>query len=165
MFNLGKLIQMQRELDNRIQSTKAMPIQELIEKKSLALLVELGELANETRCFKFWSQKGPSARELILDEFADGLHFILSLGITLGMDEDDTPIMFEKGIETNCTTCFIQMYQSALAFCQETNAEGYSQLLNQYLQLGFLLGFSFEDIEQAYVKKNLVNHDRQRTGY
>ena len=30
----------------------------------LALQVEIGELANETRCFKHWSNKGPSEKKL-----------------------------------------------------------------------------------------------------
>ncbi len=56
-------------------------------KKMLALLVEIGELANETRCFKYWSNKPASEREVILEEYVDGLHFILSIGIDLGIDK------------------------------------------------------------------------------
>ena len=44
----------------------------------MALLVER-ELANETRSFKFWSTKGPSANEIILEEYVDSIHFLLSL--------------------------------------------------------------------------------------
>ncbi len=48
-------------------------------KRDLALTIELAELANETRCFKYWSSKGPSEREVILEEFVDSIHFLLSL--------------------------------------------------------------------------------------
>src|SRR5690606_12185173 len=55
-MNLAKLFEMQKELDDRILAEH--PIQEgevRLAKKILALLVELGELANEARFFKFWS--------------------------------------------------------------------------------------------------------------
>ncbi|MEE0700145.1 MAG: dUTPase [Bacilli bacterium] len=42
-----------------------------IEKNIVELLVEIGELANETRCFKYWSNKGSSEKDIVLDEYAD----------------------------------------------------------------------------------------------
>ena len=42
----------------------------LYEKNCLELIVELGELANESKCFKYWSKKQPN-KELVLEEFAD----------------------------------------------------------------------------------------------
>jgi dimeric dUTPase (all-alpha-NTP-PPase superfamily) len=41
----------------------------------------MGELANEVRCFKFWSYKLPSEEKVILEEYVDGIHFITSLAI------------------------------------------------------------------------------------
>lgn len=55
-MNLAKLFEMQRKLDEHIE--KEHPRQEgedRLLKKILALQVELGELANEWRGFKFWS--------------------------------------------------------------------------------------------------------------
>lgn len=55
-MNLQKLFEMQAKLDADI--TAHHPVQEdenRLEKKVLALLVELGECANEWRGFKFWS--------------------------------------------------------------------------------------------------------------
>ncbi|WP_274362724.1 dUTP diphosphatase [Paenibacillus thermotolerans] len=56
-MNLSKLFEMQKALDERIVSEKGMEGQDLLPKKILALQVELGELANEWRGFKFWSNK------------------------------------------------------------------------------------------------------------
>jgi dimeric dUTPase (all-alpha-NTP-PPase superfamily) len=55
-LNLQKLFEMQRQLDEHIE--KEHPRQEgedRLAKKILALFVELGELANEHRGFKYWS--------------------------------------------------------------------------------------------------------------
>ncbi|WP_374717104.1 dUTP diphosphatase [Geobacillus thermodenitrificans] len=55
-MNLQKLFELQRQLDEHIE--KEHPRQEgedRLAKKILALFVELGELANEHRGFKYWS--------------------------------------------------------------------------------------------------------------
>src|SRR5699024_11074132 len=67
--------------DKYIEENNDLANTDIFEAKYLALLVELGELANETRCFKFWSKKPGSDRAVILEEFVDNLHFILLLGI------------------------------------------------------------------------------------
>ena len=71
----------------------------IVKRKMLALLVEIGELANETRCFKYWSNKPASEREVILEEYVDGLHFILSIGIDLGIDKTSYSINVHKRIK------------------------------------------------------------------
>ena len=84
-MELMNLFTMQRDLDAYIQKNNSV-IENVFQKKGLALLVELAELANETRCFKFWSTKGPSEREVILEEYVDSIHFLLSLGIEKDLD-------------------------------------------------------------------------------
>ena len=78
----------QKELDLEIAKNHNINYENTRNKRVLALLVELGEFANTTRTFKFWSNKGPEAKEVMLDEFADGLHFLLSLGIDRGYETD-----------------------------------------------------------------------------
>lgn len=55
-MNLQKLFEMQKKLDDRIVKEKGLEGHDLLDKKILALQVELGELANEWRGFKFWSE-------------------------------------------------------------------------------------------------------------
>jgi dimeric dUTPase (all-alpha-NTP-PPase superfamily) len=38
-------------------------------------------------------------------------------------------------------------------------------LFAAYLNLGEMLGFTEEQIEQAYFEKNKINHQRQEVGY
>src|SRR3954469_23285631 len=80
-MQLETLFEMQAGLDRYIEENHQLENEDLFNRKVLALLVEIGELANETRCFKFWSVKPPSDKQVILEEFVDGVHFILSLGI------------------------------------------------------------------------------------
>ena len=55
-MNLTKLYDTQRILDERIVQQKGLEGRDMLPEKILALLVELGELANEERCWKFWSE-------------------------------------------------------------------------------------------------------------
>ena len=163
-MNLAKLFELQRELDTRIERLHKLDSNELFSKKLLALLVELGELANETRCFKFWSLKAPSDKEIILDEFADGLHFILSLGILLKA-ENQIDLKAEITQIVEPTTQFLKVYQLISELNSDRSVEKMNEVFLAYMELGHLLGFSKEDIENAYFKKNEVNHKRQDSGY
>lgn len=54
-MNIQKMFETQAKLDDRIVKEKGLQGQDLLDKKILALQVELGELAQEWRGFKFWS--------------------------------------------------------------------------------------------------------------
>ena len=71
-MNLQPLFETQRELDAKILLKKGLSGQDLLDKKILALQVELGELANEWRGFKFWSEnQEPNTLEIIECQFCD----------------------------------------------------------------------------------------------
>ncbi|MGG4488775.1 dUTP diphosphatase [Metabacillus idriensis] len=162
-MNFLKLFEMQNDLDSKIEKQHGLEEEPLLEKKILALLVEVGELANETRCFKFWSLKPPAEAGVILEEYVDGIHFILSLGIEIGMTDG---VEFDLAADENSlTTHFVLVYEKIAQFEKSRSEEHYLELFRQYLLLGKALGFSPAEIEAAYVKKNEVNHDRQKQGY
>ena len=162
-MNLSKLFRMQRALDEYIETEHGLKEADLFDKKVLALLVEIGELANETRCFKFWSLKQPSERKVILEEFVDGVHFILSLGLTCSLEQE--AIIEESSAADSVTEQFLLVYEAVHLFKLEKSAKAYQRMLHNYFALGHLLGFSAEEVEQAYVSKNEVNYERQQQGY
>ncbi|MFA1821251.1 dUTP diphosphatase [Virgibacillus oceani] len=158
----SSLYAMQRELDNYIESNNDLHNKDVFEQKYLALLVELGELANETRCFKFWSAKPPSEKHTILEEYVDGIHFLLSLGNEIGHQYKGTP---HPAGEISMTKQFNQVFERCTLFHQHPGETAYENMMENYLQLGELLGFSETDIKNAYYEKNEVNYDRQNQGY
>ncbi len=165
-MNITKLFEMQKSLDRHIQEKHNLHAEDLIDKKILALFVELGELANETRCFKFWSLKGPSERKLILAEYVDGVHFILSLGIGCNLQITSVDVKVgQSSKENDVTAQFLNIYASIQSFSMEQSQENYETMFAEYLVLGNMLGFSGEDVERAYVEKNQINYDRQKQGY
>lgn len=159
------LFAMQQKLDEHIVENHNLEHKDFLEEKYLALLVELGEFANETRCFKFWSTKSASERETILEEYVDGVHFILSLGIEKGYFFNKQPETIQIPFGKTVTEQFNDVFQAVMTFRQDSSEQNYETLLSRFLQLGKMLDFTEKDIFQAYMNKNEVNFARQEDGY
>jgi dimeric dUTPase (all-alpha-NTP-PPase superfamily) len=187
-MNLQKLFEAQRKLDEHIIREKGLAGQDLLPMKILALQVELGELANEWRGFKFWSEdREPRTRVAInqnkfgkygcslefrnplLEEYVDCLHFVLSIGLDL---------VHRKPVEIlqyhwNCTLRFDNITDQFLCLFADMSElwddgelqDSYSVFFTRFIELGKMIGFTLEQIEEAYFAKNRINHERQERGY
>lgn len=182
-MNLSKLFEMQRELDEHIEHEHPRkPKEDRLAKKILALLVELGELANEWRGFKFWSYDQKPRTKVhktytsvlgieknysnpLLEEYVDCLHFILSIGLELDIPEiygTETKWDELTSVETDITQQFLLVFENVNTLVHVID---WLNLFADFYILGELLGFTWEQIEQAYLEKNKVNHERQEAGY
>lgn len=171
LLDLETLFTLQAKLDRKIMESHHLgETEDIVSAKVLALYVELGELANETRCFKYWSVKPPSAKQEILEEYVDALHFVLSLGLSLNY-QDDVNVensLLEQGKQLDSkgqVEVFTNMFEQVAVFAQESSLDNYQRLFRALIQLGQALGFSWSEIEEAYLEKNKVNHQRQEEGY
>jgi dimeric dUTPase (all-alpha-NTP-PPase superfamily) len=182
-MNLDKLFQTQKILRDRIGYNEPDRFNKLI----LALLVELGECANEHRGFKFWSQnQQPRTKQArapymdiddaefynpLLEEYVDGLHFVLELGLEVWIDNanQDKEFVFGGKIEKQFTSIMQCVLNLQFAWDSKITRTGinncFNTLMNQYIGLGEMLGFTWEEVEQAYYAKNKINHVRQESGY
>lgn len=162
-MTLTEWFEKQKKLDHFIETTKEVIGESLFTKKQVAFLVELGELANETRCFKFWSQKPASEKKVILEEYIDGFHFLLSLGLELGFEKETE--WKEEKVESDLTLQFKNIFQQLSILSPNVNLEKYQYLFSMYISLGSTLGFTRTDMETAYDAKNEINYQRQQNGY
>lgn len=163
-MQLKKLFKMQKALDSHIEEKHGLQNEDLFTRKVLALLVEVGELANETRCFKFWSVKPSSPQNVILEEFVDGIHFILSLGIVCGFDKREFSLEKDQSADS-LTDQFLKVYERITLFQKGKGFAEFLDLFNSYMALASLMGISTEEIQQAYFQKNEVNYQRQQNNY
>jgi dimeric dUTPase (all-alpha-NTP-PPase superfamily) len=152
---------------------------ELIPGLMLALKVELGELANTTRCFKHWSSKEAEDPAVILEEYADNMAFTISIGIISGfLIEMDTgqrlyyPIITARieGREQEYKNHLTAQFNKVFKRIQELEGSGYEyiafiKLFQELLNLAASLGFTLQDIDEAYRNKSNINHERQEAGY
>ncbi|ALA68968.1 dUTPase [Geobacillus stearothermophilus 10] len=182
-MELRELFEVQGELDAHIE--KIHPRKEgekRLEEKILALQTELGEIANEWRQFKFWSNDREPRTERLLEEYVDGFHFVLSIGleeskrygqsvpIRLGLPDELTSICYETTIQQfNYLFSEIgRLYDSVTLHevAADTEVEeAYENIIRMFIGLGEKLGFTEKEIAEAYMRKNMINHERQKNGY
>lgn len=101
----------------------------------------------------------------LLEEYVDGLHFVLELGLEHGIDELINVLALEI---INCSTItqqFSMLMRTDWDIYEEGHGGYYHEGLELYIGLGEMLGFTWKQIEQAYYDKNQVNHERQSNGY
>ena len=159
---INELYDIQAELNQRILDEHNLKEEDLINDRFLAFFVELGELANETRTFKYWSLKGPSADEVILEEYSDGLHFLL----TIGLDLDRPKLEFyNQETDLSLTELFLAVYNDANIVRSQRSKFVYVRMYNTFMLIAKTLGFSEDDVYQSYMRKNKINHQRQDDGY
>lgn len=105
-------------------------------------------------------------RNPLLEEYVDCLHFILSIGLEFDVAEEldwDELTSDEKDLTKQFQMVFAQV--TDLNDCLFATNEGWQELFGEFYWLGTLLGFTWEQIEEAYYAKNKVNHARQESGY
>jgi dimeric dUTPase (all-alpha-NTP-PPase superfamily) len=182
-MNLTKLFAAQKELMERIEKEHpAASGEDRFSKRVLALLVEVGECANEWRGFKYWSKdREPRLRKArapymdlddadfynpLLEEYVDGLHFVLELGIVLGFETVKPMYTFGFGsVDSEPLGWFTSIYGCINDLREFPTEPNYRDLLDDYFGLGRALGFTWDEIEAAYFSKMAINHDRQNNGY
>ena len=161
-LNLTELIALQAQLDERIMALHQEERQSTRIKRVLALIVEINELANETRCFKYWSLKGPSHKDVLLEEFSDTMHFVISLGIDLGFD---TMIFHSNEDAVNLTQLFIDWINASTALVDHFDLEHFNQVGVLMTTMAKALNFDEKACIETYYVKNKTNHIRQSEAY
>ncbi len=136
-----------KELDEMFNNT--FPDDEMVKKNKLELLVEIGELANETRYFKYWSSK-PMDMELVRGEYADcviiTLYFFNIMNISL--DEE-----FKKIEEYDKVDIFARLYKLASDFYYCDDKDLIKEIFATIINLGYMIGFNNQDIIDACMTK------------
>ena len=163
-MNIKKMLEVQKELDKA--NMKKSGLNEYpLEMVQTAYRVELGELLQEWKQFKFWKiNKGEIDRDKMLEEWADCMHFALSLDYNnypLNSTDHYNEILInhlEKFIK-NIETWDIYLILNSCFYV------GKVKILENTLKLGLKLGYTLEELEQAYWRKNKINWGRIEGGY
>lgn len=158
-MKLTHIYKIQKGLKDRIGYNKF----DRYEKMLLALNVELGECAQEWRGFKFWSKDQEQRAESMLEEYVDVLHFTLELAFEF--HNDLTEMNYQPKIGRTIASQFNDIFGVISDLSKKKAAWHYMDLMDSVLGLGKMLDFSWDQIEEAYFKKNEINHVRQDQGY
>ena len=165
-MNLNKLSKPQAELDLQINLERQIDHTEYLKEKAIALCVELGELLNEREfIFKYWKTHNGGDRNKALTEYVDGIHFLLSYGNSIKFDFSTYEYKKPKEIDQRDLILGLFNMLGALPFYNIGFNKVFEDTLTHYLMLSEKLNFTFEEIEEAYFKKNGINHSRVENGY
>ena len=162
MIDLTNLYQKQAELDARIAENHNVSYETTRERRILELLVEISEFDNATRFFKYWSNKPSEAQDIVLDEYVDGLHFFLSLGIDIKVSKKT--YNHTKHAD-NLTKQILETYRLASLFYKNQDEKYYIKAFQAFINITVLLKVRWSTIEKAYYKKLGENYHRQDTNY
>lgn len=163
-----QLLDAQKELDQAVFDNNNLKNLyydvEINTKVKIACLVELGEFANELEFFKYWKKNKRNDKAKQLDEFADVMHFLLSL-LNISHLKVDSALtlrdVFDNATMTGVgrpLTLFQNLYMSVMM-------DQFDLAFNLLLHIGHSVGFTLEEMENAYWTKRDENFARQRRDY
>lgn len=91
MDKLDEIFALQQGFQDKLKRERSLeniPMQEWLQKQTLAMVSELAELLDEVN-FKWWKNPHELNREAIHEELSDILHFFISMCIEAGMTAED----------------------------------------------------------------------------
>ena len=191
---LNYLQEEQRKLDIFIHQQNGLEMKDTFYLRKLALLVEIGEVANELKSFKYWKKDKEINLEKVQEELIDCLHFFLSLANCSQIDftncrfrkfseqekKFDLDRMNRLLINIFCKTKFTLPLtdQHHLYYKENLNKKNDSIIL-EYLKrrslyrswLGYFeeicwrVGLNEKKLLETYDRKNKINQERQLNNY
>ncbi|MDF2854207.1 MAG: hypothetical protein K0Q87_58 [Neobacillus sp.] len=141
-MNLSKLFEMQKPLRERIIKKHNLEGQDLFPNMNLALLVEIGELANEWRGFKHWSNdREPRIKAKCTNCKGKGFY-----------EYFDAFEMFESQYSTEpCTDCEGTGFQKNKNPLLEEYADCLSFILEQGIEIGVDTNKDYKQFEKTSI--------------
>ncbi|WP_276814001.1 dUTP diphosphatase [Faecalibaculum rodentium] len=170
---LEEMLRMQADLDAVIIKGRGHSYDQLYGNNSYdrAILDELGELNHELKAEWCWwkSSQKPVVRERVLEEFVDVLHFSLSEALATDHVGACGGFNMASYIIDRCLEhvadkdCEVDQGTDVLDIIDWGKEKG--PALVKAVKLMNWLGFTLEEVFNAYKAKNAVNFQRQREGY
>lgn len=167
-INFKELFDMQNKLTNNTLEKRKLILDDIFYKDMLAILVELGEMANEWRGFKYWSVDQKERRNTMLEEYVDCLHFMLTIGNNIQNEITSiVPFISDESITKTILDVFIKTsnFIESTDESQDKAKIKYIIMFRSFLGLGKKLNFTFVEIYQGYLDKNKINYRRIANGY
>ncbi|MGL4343094.1 MAG: dUTP diphosphatase [Metamycoplasmataceae bacterium] len=161
-MDIKEILIKQKELDLAIKKTHCPNNDDLKTKMKIGLFVEIGEFANEIQAFKYWKKNKIIDNNLIIEEFSDGLHFLLSFA--LNYDFNSTKIS-PKIISDDINQQFLATFSKLNVYYEREQFNILWEVLELYLGIIKLLKFSDQEIIDGYLRKNQKNFERIKNNY
>lgn len=163
---IRKMLKKQAKLDKTIM--KEYGLEELDEEKlNLAILDEIGELTHELKAnWCWWKKNQPLVdKEKVLGELVDIWHFVLSYQNHFNCGEKGilNYLMFEGNSDNILNLLMINEYKLSETLTDLAILNIHK--MERLIAITEYLGFTVEQVYEAYCDKNKVNYQRLKEGY
>ncbi|RKD26400.1 Dimeric dUTPase, all-alpha-NTP-PPase (MazG) superfamily [Caminicella sporogenes DSM 14501] len=168
-MELNQLFKIQEVIENHIKKLSdidenVVGEENVFDLKFLALQVKTAEIANLTKCYKYYKIKENIPREKLIIRYIDAMKFLLSIGNAHGFNiiNNDAIEAVEKS--DNIIKLFSNIFDDIrdlkkLILQQDyvNSLSVYIRLFARYINLGECLGLSFEEVYDYYLKNNCLS--------
>ena len=156
---INEMIEMQKALDKAIYGEHNTQFD--AEKCRVAMIDEIGELTHELKGNWCWWKKTqkPVDNEKVLEELVDIWHFCMSYAYNARSDKKEFNEECYKYRKRSCNDFKITYSKIVLEFMYSEYSLEYLMILTEHL------GFTIDDVYNAYIKKNKENYERLANNY
>lgn len=163
---IKEMLQMQTKLDEAIM--KEYGLDEIDEEKlNMAILDEVGELTHELKANWCWWKKSQASvdKEKVLGEIVDVWHFVLSWQNNFNDGEEglgSAPDV-KRRVKQQCN--LMHSIDDALIYGFIRLVSHPLYRIESLIAITEYLGFTIEQVYEAYCGKNKINYQRLKEGY
>lgn len=162
-MELHQLFKIQEIMENNIRKNSlvdenVLGKENLFDLRFLALQVKVGEIANLTKCYKYTSAKENIPKEKLMFRFVDAMKFVLSIGNMYDFNIINIDAVNSASKEESLIKVFSYIYDDIAELKDTVRRDNYVDSVNCYIRLfsrfvnlGRLLGFTFEEVYEYYM--------------
>lgn len=133
----------------------------MFEKNCIELIVEIAEFANESRCFKYWSNK-PMKKEETLEELADCIMICLYFYNYLNIDKVKIKTY---DFSSDILVCLNDIFKLSTLLIDNIDEEIVIKIFSYLIYIGSLVNLEEKEIYEACLKKIEKQEKRLEEGY
>lgn len=163
---IKEMLQMQKKLDEAIMEEYGLnEIDE--ENLRMAILDEVGELTHELKANWCWWKKtqAPVDKQKVLGELVDIWHFVLSYQNHFNFGEEARLSYLNEEELSNVMLKRLRTKKSNLSKVLTRLVIFESSIIPVLIAITEYLGFTIEQVYEAYGDKNKINYQRLKEGY
>ncbi|MDY4077676.1 MAG: dUTP diphosphatase [Clostridium sp.] len=152
-MNIHILLNQEKELIKNIAIDDTLNDYTLFARKHLQLHIKMSDLANETKCYKYWVGEVDSVNlENVFQKYISCFHQILFLGLDGNFEDLET--VTAQTTDSCLSDQFLNLYIDINDSIMSSSEDHFATLVEDYLTLGSCLGFSEEQIIEGLCECN-----------
>lgn len=152
-MNIHILLNQEKELIKNIAIDDTLNDYTLFARKHLQLHIKMSDLANETKCYKYWVGEIDSVNlENVFQKYISCFHQILFLGLDGNFEDLET--VTAQSTDSCLSDQFLNLYIDINDSIMSSSEDHFATLVEDYLTLGSCLGFSEEQIIEGLCECN-----------